>query len=229
MFRTGDYQLVLMDMQMPEMDGIEATRAIRRLPGGATVPIVAMTANAFAEDRKSCFDAGMSAFIAKPVAADIFYAVLDQWLPRGDEPEVNIETPSAPVAVAVDEALAERLRTIDDLDLAKGLLVTRGKVEFLARLLNSFVREHGGAPAAIRHLLAEGDLVALERLAHTLKGALATIGVLAISAQAGELQLAARTEDAAKCAVLGERCADALTTFIDAVRSVLGAGEIART
>jgi putative two-component system response regulator len=89
----NEYDLILMDMQMPRMDGLEATRRIRQLPSGAVVPILAMTANAFAEDRRRCMDAGMDDFITKPVDPETLFSVILNWL--SNPPAVIVPEPAA--------------------------------------------------------------------------------------------------------------------------------------
>ena len=80
MARESRYALILMDMQMPKLNGIEATRAIRALPGYANTPILAITANAFDEDARTCIEAGMNDHISKPVAAEVLYETILKWL-----------------------------------------------------------------------------------------------------------------------------------------------------
>jgi CheY-like chemotaxis protein len=83
--RGGGYAMILMDVQMPVMDGLEATRIIRKLPGLAAIPILAMTANAFEDDRSACVAAGMNAHIGKPLEPEVMYATVLKWLRKSAE------------------------------------------------------------------------------------------------------------------------------------------------
>jgi len=178
--RAESYDLVLMDMQMPVMDGIEATRAIRALAGAATpaqVPIIAMTANVFTEDRERCLQAGMNDHLGKPVTPAQFYALLQRWLPAKEG--VPAMPPPAPRAdaVAVDAAPAvPELPRVAGLDTAAGLASVGGRVASYRRVLSLFVEHHPDDIALIRAALADGNREEARRLAHSLKGAAATLG-----------------------------------------------------
>ena len=187
------YDLILMDVQMPGMNGLDATRAIRKLPGRETTPILAMTASAFAEDREACLAAGMNDHVGKPVDPGALFAAMLKWLP----PPAAAAPPPEPLPPpqAQDGELKAQVAAIPGLDAARGLKSVRGRLDNYLRLLRKYVENHDGDMALVRERLAAGDLGEAARLTHSLKGVAATLGVVGVLERAKALEAALRERE----------------------------------
>jgi two-component system, sensor histidine kinase and response regulator len=184
------YDVVLMDLQMPVMDGWEATRRIRALPGFARLPILAMTANALAGDRERSLAAGMNDHVTKPIDPEELFDVLLRWLTHRTVDAAERDT-AAPVPTPLPEA-GPPLDLIPGLDTADGLRRVLGRREAYVGILRRFAEGQADIARDIRAALAEGRRADAERGAHTLKGVAGTIGARELQRQAAELEAALR-------------------------------------
>ncbi|MDB5871242.1 MAG: hypothetical protein JWQ07_684 [Ramlibacter sp.] len=180
MLQRGRYDLVLMDMQMPVMDGVTATIELRKLPGLAGLPVVAMTANAMQRDRQRCLEAGMNDFVAKPVNPDELCAMLVKWI--------------KPAPDALPAACEAWLPPVPGLDVAAGLRRMMGKKGLYLAMLRRYVDGQRDCAAELRRALDSDDWPTAERLAHTARGVAGSIGALLVPEHAQALELALRAK-----------------------------------
>ncbi|MCQ4347330.1 response regulator [Pseudomonas stutzeri] len=213
--RARDYDLVLMDMQMPVLDGAGATREIRALGPRGQLPIVAISASAMAEDRRRCRAAGMDGFLAKPIKVEELYATLRQWCRAPAAAAAPPPRPAAP-----DDA---GLPTIPGLDSAEGLQRVMGDRALYRELLGNLLRREHDMPHRLRLELARGDHGAALRLAHTLKGLTATVGAGATSQAAAALEQELRRKAPAETLEAAlVRLEEAFATLLEPLAQWLG-------
>ncbi|MGD9132482.1 MAG: response regulator [Desulfobacterales bacterium] len=189
--KENEYDVVLMDVQMPVMDGYTATREIRKEPRLRELPIIAMTANAMAGDRERSLEAGMNDHVAKPVDPNDLFSTLAKWIEPGDR---KVQLDSA------KDKLAEKAEREDDsipelpgISVAVGIKNVGGNEKFYLKLLLRFLDTNRDSANEIREALAKKDRSLAVRLAHTVKGIAGTLGADALAQVAGELEKTLKT------------------------------------
>ncbi|MDJ0450997.1 hybrid sensor histidine kinase/response regulator [Methylocystis sp. JR02] len=194
MANEGDYDLVLMDIQMPEMDGLSATREIRNHPRLRTLPVVAMTAHALPSDRALSREAGMNDHVTKPIDPDLLFCTLLKWI----DPARLKGRPLPPGAIAqasaphfergADAAAQAPLPAVPGIDWHAALENVDGQRHRLQKRAGSFVREYAPAPRQLREALGAGDHARLQTLAHNLKSSAAYVGAFDLTGAAARLE-----------------------------------------
>jgi PAS domain S-box-containing protein len=221
----GAFDLVLMDCHMPEMDGFEATREIRareRASGGKRLPIIALTANAMAQDREACLSAGMDDHLSKPFSMLTLQEMLDRWTPQA----ASAQSQAAELAA---QATAKAAEVLDRQILEQlGRVRTNGKPELLARVINLYRVESPKIVQKMKQAARSGDAPAIAAAAHSLKSSSANVGARVLSRYCEELEASARradTEEARKILAKLESEHDCVQSALAAESEALAASK----
>jgi CheY-like chemotaxis protein len=241
--KEAEYDAVLMDVQMPVMDGYAATKRIRKWEGGMRnkirkdsdsnsafripnsefkgIPIIAMTAHAMAGDEEKSLDAGMNGHVAKPIDPDQLFATLGKWI-RSDKKRTQIQRPETKPAIAAEVELPQ---TLPEFDLAQGLQRLQGNRRLYRKLLLDFGVNYADSAAEIRRALDAGDFDQAHGLVHNIKGLAGNLAASNLQSAAQELEklVKNRSEKAPSEDVLSEKYArleDALNKALEAVQTL---------
>jgi two-component system sensor histidine kinase/response regulator len=228
--QSPPFDVVLMDLQMPEMDGYQATAKLRSDARFAALPIIAMTAHATIEERQRCLASGMNDHISKPIDPSALFETVARYYWSATSASVAaIAKSSDPVVKTARIPMVEsrvdnmEIPTVEGLNSAEGLLRVAGNRKLYLKLLRQFSAQQSDAPGQITELLNAGDRPAAERTAHTVKGVAANLGVKTVQLAAGELEKAIHDgADAARLESLRQQFATVLTPFVDRLRAALG-------
>ncbi|HEX6087353.1 MAG TPA: response regulator, partial [Thermoanaerobaculia bacterium] len=178
------FDIVLMDIQMPDMNGYEATRRIRQMDGAVSkIPVVAITAHALAGEREKCIAAGMNDYLAKPVSLEQLGAVIRLWASKGSE----AQAPAAPDMMEQDDQYV-----LDRERVSSFLAISRTQSGFLEGLVKTFRQDVPSRIDALRAAVSTGDLQDLANAAHAMKSSSGSVGAKRMHSMAASLEVAAR-------------------------------------
>ena len=185
------FDLVLMDMQMPVMDGITATKIIQERDTGLQLPIIAMTANAMLQDKEKCLDAGMVDHIAKPIDPEELYTVLLKWIKPS---AVNAQSKIEPILESSTTQHIEPTLNIKGLDTQLGLKRVMGSTSAYHALLRKYTQSQSHFCQDLREALAKGDTATMELLLHTAKSVNGNIGATTLQVLAEDFEQSIKAE-----------------------------------
>lgn len=209
------YDAVLMDVQMPEMDGMTATRKIRERIPSDRLPIIAMTAHAYEQERQNCLQAGMNDHVAKPVDPAGLMRTLERWLRPAVQKPV-----AAPVVATAEAPPSELPDALPPFDIPVALTRVNGKAALLRKLIVNFGVKYRGAIATLRSDIDSGATDEARRLAHTLKGVAGSLELRKVAEASRQLEDALAHRELMNIDELVDRLDQALLPALAAARSL---------
>ncbi|WP_016957545.1 response regulator [Catenovulum agarivorans] len=216
------FAIVLMDMQMPIMDGVSATKEIRKLEEFSMLPIIAMTANAMAQDKEKCLAAGMNGHIAKPIDPEELYQTLLHWIkPSVSTTEASKTLENKNAQQRLPQANEPKIPIVNGLNIELGLKRVLGKQAAYLSMLNKFVMSQADAAELLNKALESGDFILAERIAHTAKGVCGNIGATELQDIAATLESRIANRQLQDITKLQQQFGQKLTSLLSELRSAL--------
>ena len=218
--KQNTYDCVLMDVQMPVMDGYQATRTLRKLPGCSKLPVIAMTANVMSDDRNKCLQAGMDDFIGKPIFPQTLYSTLTKWL-----------TPQYTQSVVNNLDTGDELPYLYGIDAAIGLRYAANDKVVFRKILQKFAENHADSIDDIEQAIAGKEFVVAKRTLHTLKGLAGSLGAVALHGHLVRLEELLAEQDSSiendsAFKKLISLCGQELSRVIGSIQSTLSSFEM---
>ncbi len=219
---TPPFDLVLMDLQMPEMDGYEAATRIRADKRYDTLPIIAMTAHAMVEERLRCLELGMNDHISKPIEIHKFFHTLQTWIQPKEGAEQRPVSPSAKSPSPAGQRQQETLPELSGLDVSTALRRLGGNTKLYRKLLEQFLESQAKSGEEFQAAMRRGDKETAKRIAHTLKGLGGSLGATELASAAESLETACGLGSDEEVAEKSQVCFTTLDTVQDMLRQALG-------
>jgi two-component system sensor histidine kinase/response regulator len=226
------FEMVLMDLQMPEMDGYQATAKLRADPRFQSMPIIAMTAHATVEERQRCLAAGMNDHISKPIDPDALFDTVSRFYTPSVKPQTvptqrNVP-PAAPASIMEPKPTSPSpgsgdIAAVDGLDVKDGLSRVGGNRTLYLKLLRQFVEQQAPVPAQVTAALDRQDLALAQRLAHTVKGVAGSLGARTVqqAAAAVEAAISSKKTGAVELAPILEKLSSTMDEVVARLRTAL--------
>lgn len=199
LLKKQEYDMVLMDCQMPVMDGYTATQELRRIEGNKRhTVVIALTANALSEDREKCLAAGMDDYLSKPLEQDNLAVTIRRWINQKAEPQIRqkelLMIPSTNPPLDNSKSMSSTQESVPIIDLDRLERISRGKVSVQRRLLEIFIEKAPKDLTALDEAISALDYSQVQHYAHRLKGSAANIGIPLMASISAQLEKMAKQQ-----------------------------------
>ncbi len=216
----SEFDLVLMDVQMPEMGGLEATSCIRENPRFSNLPIVAITAQAMTGDREKCIEAGMDDYITKPIDINELFSALVKWIKPKDRKITDVDTSEKSFQIDEERSEDTQLPTLHGIDVESSLIRVGGNRKLYKKLLIEFRDDYSNSFHDIKTALNNDNLEEAERFVHSIKGVAGNLGINKLHKIASDLEAGIRKRETDRYDIMLKKYSKELSKLLTTLKDL---------